>query len=183
MTIEFEAFPKIARLNRDCVISEKIDGTNACVIVGDDGEFAVASRTKIITPMDDNHGFAKWAYLHKEELVAKLGPGRHFGEWWGAGIQRKYGLTGNDKAFSLFNTDRWGDMNVRPSCCRVVPVLFEGPFTSWAAMAALKDLRLNGSKAAPSFMKPEGIVIWHIAARTMFKVTLEKDEKPKGMAA
>jgi hypothetical protein len=32
-------------------------------------------------------------------------------------------------------------------------------------------------------MKPEGIVIWHDAARQMFKVTLEKDSEPKGVAA
>ena len=34
--LTFEAWPKIARLNRDCIITEKIDGTNAAVIVTDD---------------------------------------------------------------------------------------------------------------------------------------------------
>ncbi len=29
-------------------------------------------------------------------------------------------------------------------------------------------------------MKPEGIIVWHEAARQMFKVTCEGDEKPKG---
>lgn len=31
-------------------------------------------------------------------------------------------------------------------------------------------------------MKPEGIVIFHTAARQMFKVTIENDESPKGAA-
>jgi hypothetical protein len=29
-------------------------------------------------------------------------------------------------------------------------------------------------------MKPEGIVVYHTASRSLFKVTLEKDESPKG---
>lgn len=49
------------------------------------------SRTRWITPEDDNYGFAKWANENKEELL-KLGIGQHFGEWWGSGIQRGYNL-------------------------------------------------------------------------------------------
>lgn len=45
---------------------------------------------------------------------------------------------------------------------------------------ALQELKWHGSKAAPDFMNPEGIVIFHTAANVMFKVTLEGDEKPKG---
>ena len=109
---DFVAFPKIPRLSRRCVITEKIDGTNACIFIGEDGEFLVGSRTRWITPENDNHGFARWAYEHKDELLG-LGPGRHFGEWWGQGIQRGYGL--KEKRFSLFNTSRWMDDAVRPA--------------------------------------------------------------------
>jgi hypothetical protein len=45
---------------------------------------------------------------------------------------------------------------------------------------ALKSLTENGSRAAPGFMNPEGIVIFHIASRHLFKKTLLNDEKPKG---
>jgi hypothetical protein len=41
-------------------------------------------------------------------------------------------------------------------------------------------LRLDGSYAAPGYMKPEGIVVYHTAAKQMFKVTIENDEQPKG---
>ena len=173
--IPFEPFQKIARLNREVTITEKIDGTNGLIEIGEDGSFRVGSRSRWITPEDDNYGFAKWALTHKDELMT-LGSGRHFGEWWGQGIQRNYSQT--RKRFSLFNTSIW--TAARPECCDVVPVLYEGLWTPGCVPTAVKQLRETGSIAAPGFMKAEGIIIWHSAARSYFKVTLEKDEKPKG---
>ena len=175
---EFQKFQKIARLSRNCSITEKIDGTNACVFIGEDGEFLTGSRTRWITPEADNYGFAKWALAHKDELMA-LGPGRHFGEWWGSGCQRGYGFTNGEKRFSLFNTSRWNDLTPPPACCHVVPVLYTGIFTSTDVDACLDILRTQGSRAAPGFMKPEGVVIYHTAGRYYFKKTLEKDDVPK----
>jgi RNA ligase len=174
--MEFIEFDKIARLSRQCVVTEKIDGTNASIVITDAGDFFTGSRTRWITPDDDNYGFAKWAQANKEDLL-KLGPGSHYGEWWGLGIQRNYGL--KEKRFSLFNTARWSDDSLRPSCCSVVPVLYNGVFDTEQIFLALQDLRINGSKAASGFMKPEGVVIWHEAARIYFKKTIEKDESPK----
>lgn len=105
--MNFVGFPKIARLNRDCIITEKIDGTNAQICITEDGGFLVGSRKKWITPENDNYGFARWAYENKEELL-KLGVGSHFGEWWGQGIQRRYNM--DKKVFSLFNVRyKWTD--------------------------------------------------------------------------
>ena len=171
---EFKGFGKIARLSRECTITEKIDGTNAQICITEGGEFLTGSRTRWITPEDDNYGFARWAQEHKEELM-QLGPGQHFGEWWGLGIQRNYGQ--KEKRFSLFNTARWLDS--RPACCGVVPVLYAGIFSSAEVDAALLELREHGSKAAPGFMKPEGVVIYHSAGQCYFKKTLKKDEEPK----
>ena len=84
--MEFQEFGKIARLSRECTITEKIDGTNASIFIGENGEFLIGSRSRWITPEEDNYGFAKWALTNKEELL-KLGVGHHFGEWWGIGIQ------------------------------------------------------------------------------------------------
>lgn len=175
--MEFEPFQKIARFYRDVVISEKIDGTNAQVVVGEDGSVRAASRTRWIAPEDDNYGFARWVAEHTDELRG-LGAGRHFGEWWGQGVQRNYSQP--RKRFSLFNTARWA--LERPECCDVVPVLYSGPNTIGCVPQALKALRESGSFAAPGFMKPEGIVIWHEASRQLFKVTLENDEAPKSLA-
>ena len=174
--MEFEAFQKIPRLSRDCVITEKLDGTNASVYIGEDGSFLTGSRTRWITPDDDNYGFARWANERRDELLL-LGPGHHFGEWWGQGVQRGYGLT--EKRFSLFNTHRWSDPAVRPACCHVVPVLFSGPFTSMAADSIIALLATEGSLAAPGFMEPEGIIVFHAAASALFKKTIKGDEEGK----
>ncbi len=181
---EFTTFRKIARLSRRCVITEKIDGTNGQILITEDGKFYAGSRSRwLVTPEDesltsDNFGFGRWALEHKEELIKGLGIGRYFGEWWGAGIQRKYGL--KEKRFSLFNTEIWGDATVRPACCSVVPVLFDGMFDTVLIQDCVNRLKTEGSLAAPGFDKPEGIVVYHVAAGQYFKKTLENDETPKG---
>ncbi len=174
--MEFIEFPKMARLMREVIITEKIDGTNGQIYISEDGQFLVGSRTRWITPNDDNFGFAKWAYENKNELL-KLGVGRHFGEWWGQGIQRNYGL--KEKRFSLFNVSRWENDIDRPNCCNVVPTLYRGMFDTNKINECLEELKINGSKVETGFMKPEGIVIYHIAAGVGFKRTIEKDEIPK----
>ena len=212
----FVEFPKMARLSREAIITEKIDGTNAQLLIAelsndepipahslgvfDHGGklhyMAAGSRTRWITPEVDNAGFAAWVDRNFEQLKT-LGPGRHFGEWWGQGIQRKYGMS--EKRWSLFNVGRWclnGDnpqtiptadprivktQDMLPPCCHLVPVLHRGIFSTGIADAMLCDLAERGSKAAPGFMKPEGIVVFHIAGNVGFKKTLERDEQPKGV--
>lgn len=187
---DFEAFPKIPRMNRLMTVTEKIDGTNGAVIVEDrDGELVVSaqSRNRLITPEQDNFGFARWVHEHAAELGTTLGEGRHFGEWWGSGIQRGYGLTKGDKRFSLFNTARWGDGALDESAVPglgVVPVLeLDIPFDTTTVRWHIADLMTFGSKAAPGFMDPEGVIVWHHAARSMMKVTCKGDEQPKGANA
>jgi hypothetical protein len=200
---EFVAFPKMGRLTRDCVVTEKIDGTNAQIYIApmngheatvppllgikDGLALYAGSRTRWITPSSDNFGFATWVCEHLDELFA-LGEGRHYGEWWGSGVQRGYGLT--EKRLSLFNVARWADdrdrekfPSDRPACCGVVPVLYRGLFSPNVAENMIAKLAHEGSVAAPGFMKPEGIVIFHTAIGTMFKKTIEQDEQPKGKAA
>jgi hypothetical protein len=176
MLPEFNAFPKIPRLFREIVITEKLDGTNAQIVVSDDGNsiVAIGSRNKWITPEDDNFGFARWVRDNEQELL-KLGPGHHFGEWWGAGIQRRYGLS--EKRFSLFNTKRWNAENPPPACCHVVPVLRVDLMNTQCIHNILGELREAGSLAAPGFMDPEGIMIYHTAANQYFKYTFDDNHK------
>jgi hypothetical protein len=175
--MEFKEFPKIYRLNREVIVSEKIDGTNGCVAISEMGEVSAQSRSQAITIANDNFGFAKWVQENAKELV-RLGPGYHYGEWWGAGIQRRYGQ--DRKRFSLFNVHRWGAS--RPACCDVVPVILRG--MGWqTAYAALELLRANGSFAAPGFSQPEGVIAFHTQGNLMMKMTLLKDEEYKGKAS
>ena len=198
--VPFVEFSKIARLSRECIITEKIDGTNGQIMITDDGQMLVGSRTRWITPEQDNHGFAAWAYSNKDALM-KLGPGRHFGEWWGSGIQRGYGLQRGEKRWSMFNVQRWclhgsepmripqADprvekyQDVLPDGIGLVPVLHRGMFTTEACDNALEWLRANGSLAAPGYTNPEGIICWHTAANIGFKKTLHKDEAPKSLVS
>ena len=175
--IEFQPFQKISRLRRDIIITEKIDGTNSCVYIPDYGDtIHAASRTRWITPEDDNYGFARWVEANQDELK-KLGPGMHFGEWWGAGVQRRYNMT--QKKFSLFNVGRWSDPATRPACVDVVPLLYKGTFSMDAVNEVLDLLKRKGSVASPGFMDPEGIVVYHPASKELFKVTCKNDESHK----
>jgi len=196
-TPEFSEFPKMGRLSREVIVTEKIDGTNAQILITEEGDLFVGSRTRWITPQDDNYGFARWVEGNKSEVL-KLGPGRHFGEWWGSGIQRGYGLKGGDKRLSLFNTIRWciyggtpqpikaADprtskyQDILPACIGLVPILgrrigFDG------VDHILEDLKLTGSYAAPGYMNPEGVVAFHTASNVGFKKTIEKDDTPKSL--
>jgi hypothetical protein len=203
---EFKPWPKISRLNRDIIITEKIDGTNAAVVITEAGHVYAQSRTRILTPQSDNFGFRAWVDANAAALIYALGIGTHFGEWWGKGIQRGYGKS--DKTFSLFNTDKWfvkmaghpwqltpelEDIRKNGVNISVVPVLYEGPWMNTLGMMEDKEsfkfqsapefmlnwLRKDGSIAAPG-QPAEGIVVFHQASGTLFKATTEGDEKHKG---
>lgn len=181
---EFRAWPKTPRLNRDMVVTEKIDGTNAAVIVSDDGSQVWAqSRKRLIEPGDDNYGFAAWVYGNAGALADILGPGHHYGEWWGSGIQRGYGLPKGEKRFSLFNTHRWKpeDVDGQVDGLYVVPELLRWTFDTNLVRGLVKSLSYSGSLAAPGFMRPEGVIVYHNAANACFKVLIENDELPKGL--
>lgn len=186
--LDFEPFPKLARLSRECTITEKLDGTNAQIVIrktADDlpNENVVAvvgdhilyagSRTRFIRPgkTTDNYGFAAWVADNASELV-QLGEGRHFGEWWGKGIQRGYGLA--EKRFSLFHTQ---GIAALPACVSVVPTLYRGEFKTEIIEGTLNRLAVAGSYAAPGFMNPEGVVIFHEHARVAFKKTFDDRHK------
>lgn len=177
----FKPWPKTPRLFREMTITEKIDGSNGCIIVTEDGSVHAQSRNRMVTPgkLTDNYGFARWVEDNAPLLAELLGEGYHYGEWWGGKIARGYGLT--EKRFSLFNTDRHHEKPLgMVEGLGTVPVLYRGPFSTEYAQYALNTLREEGSVAAPGFMEPEGIIVYHSAAQRVFKVLLENDELPKG---
>lgn len=200
---EFAAWPKTARLFRDIIVTEKLDGTNAAIHIstvpnipafGDfpSGSYSVVvdgtryvltaqSRKRVITPGkgNDNFGFAGWVYENAEGLVRALGTGVHFGEWWGSGIQRGYGL--DERRFSLFNAERYADVDTVVGGVPVgpVPVIYSGTFRESRIHHALMSLKLHGSHAAHGFMNPEGICVYHTQTRGVFKVTLDNNDAGK----
>jgi hypothetical protein len=153
------------------------------VVVLDDGEVYVVyaqSRNRLIFPGQDNAGFAGWVSQHAHELVTFLGEGVHYGEWWGSGIQRGYGLSNGQKRFSLFNTHRFLDIEaVTDGLIRTVPILYAGTFDQLEIEEALSALKLWGSVAAEGFKNPEGICIYHTQSKLVQKVTLDNNDKGK----
>jgi hypothetical protein len=163
----FVQWPKIPRYkNEKITITEKIDGTNGAIIITEWGDVFAQSRNRLLTSncSDDNFGFGSWVEYNKSDLL-HLGVGYHFGEWWGLGIQRRYGM--KQKAFSIFNTFRPADK--LPEIVRQVPILSDD------IDEALTLLKEQGSQAAPGFMNPEGIVIYSHLHKTRYKIILEED--------
>lgn len=177
--MDFQSFQKIPRLDKVSTFTEKLDGTNGQIyvdlvpdvpdfdpeghilVVKDGVKYIIkaGSRNRYITVGDDNYGFARWVSDNANKLV-DLGVGRHFGEWWGNGIGRRYGL--ERKYFSLFNAGRWSKENIpEVEGLTVVPILYQGPLSLEAVDSTMESLRENGSVAAPGWMKPEGIVIFY----------------------
>lgn len=219
--LEFRAWPKTPRLNRDIVVTEKIDGTNGAIIIDGphpfgwhvdgapegtslvftgediagtpDHEWIVGaqSRNRLVgfTKAADNHGFGKWVADRAEALVHILGAGHHFGEFWGQGIARNYGL--DHKRFSLFNVARGQQLIelagkdgwVAPGL-DTVPVLYQGPFGEDHIRAAVNELHHRGSFVAAEGWqgKAEGVCVFHTASRQVYKVLLHNDELPKSLA-
>ena len=82
----------------------KLHGTNAAVQHLPGGELVAQSRTRIITPDDDNAGFAAYVMEHADFYRSVVPEGwAVFGEWCGQGIQAGMALNKLDhKVFAVF---------------------------------------------------------------------------------
>lgn len=161
--MDFVKWPKIKRDNPfNVTITEKIDGTNACVIVENGEVIGVQSRNRFITPDDDNFGFATWVHTRLESL-SFLGDGYHYGEWAGPGIQKNpLGLV--NKTFFLFNV--YWPVDSLPDCVGQVPILFQG------VMDAMTVPDLLGALDADPERTHEGVIVYYHAFRTRTKHTI-----------
>ena len=211
MSLEFTSFPKVPRLVKPMVLTEKIDGTNGQIVFinqeditseqdqvradkfsikvldfGREKVYVLAgSRNKYLKVTDDNFRFAHWVHSYAQELFDALGEGRHYGEWFGKRIQRGYGL--DAQYFALFNVGRYGYYGYCPKAedfygvpgLTVVPTLYQGEFNLGTVEAVHADLMETGSRAAAGFDRPEGVMVFHEAARQLFKYT--GDNSPKSL--
>jgi hypothetical protein len=203
---EHRTWPKTPRLTVPFVITEKIDGTNSCVAVSRLGDrdgvaaadldfpehhgvrvvfteagcFALraASRTRWIAPgPKDNFGFAAWVHEHAEQLV-NLGPGRHYGEWFGQGIQRGYGMS--NRCFALFD-EKWRNSLPYglPANVGVVPrvATAAGHELSKRVAWALDHLDREGSYVGEPGAVAEGVVVASMSSHPIrFKALADEPE-------
>jgi hypothetical protein len=156
---EHRPYPKVYRLlDQKIEVTEKIDGTNGVIYISEDLSVVMAgSRNRWVTIGDDNAGFAAWVKENEEDLKI-LGPGFHYGEWWGKGIQRGYDM--DKKVFSLFNPNRYSN---KPACCDVVPILFSGTLLEWLLKVrpeAMHDYSEAAQKYDVLYNKTEGAMIY-----------------------
>ena len=131
------------------------------------------SRNRWLTPDADNYGFAHWVAKNEQALLQALNTtGLHYGEWWGQGIQRNYGM--KEKVFSLFNPSQYLWLSSQDGAIRVVPTLYEGPLEGFPFDFLEETFDKFGSVAAKGFKPAEGYMVYHSAARQLFKVPLTK---------
>jgi hypothetical protein len=224
---QFKSWGSTPRFHKSLHITEKIDGTNAgvsvqgipfghlstinipedaCPVINEQTSQAflvrAQSRKRIITPGNDNFGFASWVWENADGLANLLGYGYHYGEWYGEGIQ-KNPLAVAGRRWALFNTWHWGS---KPNLDRLkmvdipgltlVPVLHDehrdGPADYMTIPNIMEDLALHGSKADGAEMvrqgydwepdvykQPEGIIVWQRETRQRYKILLREDDKHK----
>lgn len=125
----------------------KLHGTNAGIVVTSKGDIYFQSRERVITPENDNAGFATWAHQHKsyfrqlaDRIVPPDTPGNKsvqiYGEWCGGNIQKGVGLSKLPKMFVIF----------------AVRVSETAESTDWRDIFTVEDA-MNGT------CRPEGIYI------------------------
>jgi hypothetical protein len=95
----------------------KLHGTNSAIQIASDGSITCQSRTRLITPEDDNDGFARWVKTQEYEWAA-FGDIIFYGEWCGSGIQKGVAISQIGKRiFAIFaarNLDSSDSLIVEP---------------------------------------------------------------------
>lgn len=177
----FKSFPKIPRLsNETFTISEKVDGSNGLIFIRIDPGYSsvmvAGSRSRWLyndgTETWDNFGFGRWVRDNKDSLWG-LGAGYHFGEWYGQGINRNYGL--KDRKFMLFDAKRYQGMHVFPEIVqmeRVFAANVSFDILMYTIDHVINDLYRDGSSIVRGYMKPEGIIVRSDLTNKVYKVLI-----------
>lgn len=192
--MSYPSFPSIERLeNLYCHITEKVDGTNGLIKIS--RYVCFGSRNRYITPEDDNNGFAKFFSKYQKELFSVFNtidkeyppngidaPLNIYGEWFGKGIQRGYGLAEKHfMPFSEFLATKLIDAGV-PNI-KMPVTLYSGKFSIATLDGCMNKLKDEGSQVIPGYNRPEGVVIYFPTYNFRLKETFEgpkwKDAIPK----
>ena len=106
-TTGVESFPTIRMTG-----TVKIHGTNAGVIITQDGDVLAQSRNRLLTLDSDNAGFASFVEVSRDHFLAcaqkSIGKTEWpyvvvYGEWCGGNIQAGVGVNGMPKSFVAFD--------------------------------------------------------------------------------
>lgn len=192
---QFKGWGSTPRWHKGLTITEKINGTNAAIVIYN-GQVKAQSRKRMITPDDDNFGFAKWVYDNAGALTDTLGYGYHYGEWFGPGIQ-KNPLGVESKRFALFHATKYTEDNGyelnKVDGLETVPLLFHGQADLFTVAHTVENLATFGTRVEGAATqeivevfagedgsytvkaKAEGVIVWHKETKQNYKILLEDD--------
>lgn len=180
--MDFKAYPKTQRLSNEIVtIAEKIDGTNGVLHVDHQSRTVLAgSRSKWLindgSRSWDNHGFGAWVKENEEKLL-NLPEGLHYGEWYGKGINRNYGM--KDRKLMLFNRSRYqnileeGDFPTELELETVISLVSVSELPE-EALRIKARVDKEGSYHVPGFMKTEGVIFRFQLSAKVYKEVWDK---------
>jgi hypothetical protein len=195
--VDFKAYPKTHRIGTEqYTITEKVDGTNGVVYVhkakpadfrvGKDRSYVKAgSRSRWLeddgSKKWDNHGFGEWV-MENERALIELPEGFHYGEWYGRGINRNYGL--KDRRFMLFDYARYDKLitnnNILGDLIETETVLADVVTYDYLSIAIKLNsacLSVEGSVHVRGFSDPEGLIIRSKLRPAVYKYIIRKDEE------
>ena len=136
-----DKFAEAFKVGEHITITEKIDGANASIAVGEDGKLIAFSRRNELTPESNLQGFYEYVQsLDPTMFQCVLGP-RYifFGEWLVKHtIKYPQEKMKQFYVFDVWDTEieqyiPWDEVKQKAEFVglKMVPVFYDGPFTSW----------------------------------------------------
>ena len=136
-----EKFATAFTAGEHITITEKIDGANASIAVGDDGKLIAFSRRNQLTPESTLQGFYEFVQTLDSSIISCVLGTRYifFGEWL---VKHSIKYPENKMkqfyVFDVWDTEieqylPWEQTKQMAEFCglNLVPLFYDGPFTTW----------------------------------------------------
>lgn len=136
-----DKFAEAFKVGEHITITEKIDGANASIAVGEDGKLIAFSRRNELTPESNLQGFYEYVQSLDPTMVSCVLGTRYifFGEWLVKHtIKYPQEKMKQFYVFDVWDTEieqyiPWEQTKQMAEFCglKMVPVFYDGPFISW----------------------------------------------------
>ena len=136
-----DKFAEAFKVGEHITITEKIDGANASIAVGEDGKLIAFSRRNELTPESNLQGFYEYVQSLDPTMISCVLGTRYifFGEWLVKHtIKYPQEKMKQFYVFDVWDTEieqyiPWEQTKQMAEFCglKMVPVFYDGPFTSW----------------------------------------------------
>lgn len=136
-----DKFAEAFKVEEHITITEKIDGANASIAVGEDGKLIAFSRRNELTPESNLQGFYEYVQSLDPTMISCVLGSRYifFGEWLVKHtIKYPQEKMKQFYVFDVWDTEieqyiPWEQTKQMAEFCglKMVPVFYDGPFTSW----------------------------------------------------